>query len=211
MAPHLPSSLVLVSTLFLGACGGGGSDELASAPAPAPAPAPTPAPAPSPAPAPGAEPWEAYPGEFASLQSCITHQRWVLVADQAEKALTANPAPGVSTSMSGQGTVEIGIDGTYVYRPNFTIHMQTPAGPASGQLTGSSRGTWALSGTTLVTQETSNNITGSATGSFGTVPLPPLAGFSSMESHINKCNGAYFDYEVLAPTGNFTQRLVLSF
>ena len=110
--------------------------------------------------------------------------------------------------LTGEAAVNIARDGTYTYSPDFTVNMQTPAGPASGQLSGTSRGTWSISGTNLITTETSNNITGVARGSFGSVPLPRIGGFGSMTSQVKACNAVYFEYEVSAPTGSFTQRVL---
>lgn len=145
--------------------------------------------------------------DFASIEDCIAG-RWTLLADQATQGANATAAPGVSISITGEAAVNIARDGTYTYSPNFTVNMQTPAGPASGQLSGTSRGTWSISGTNLITTETSNNITGVARGSFGSVPLPRIGGFGSMTSQVKACNAVYFEYEVSAPTGSFTQRLL---
>lgn len=184
---HTRSALLtLAASLLVAACGGGSSEDGASAT--------------------GASSSSAAP-DFASLEDCMSTQ-WILVADQATRGANAIAAPGVSTSTTGQALVDIARDGTYTYSPSFTINMQTPAGPASGRTSGTSRGTWSISGNNLVTTETSNNITGEVTGSFGSVPLPRITGFSSMTSTVLACNPSYFEYEVSAPTGNFTQRLV---
>ena len=145
--------------------------------------------------------------DFPSVEACITGP-WLLVADQAQRAFTGSLPSGVSLSLTGQATVDIAADGTYTYKPDFTVNFQTPAGPAQGRLRGTTKGTWAVSGSTLTTTETSNNITGVATGSFGSVPIPNAGGFSSMQSTLLACTPAYFDYEVQATSGNFTQRLV---
>lgn len=145
--------------------------------------------------------------DFASLEECLVN-RWLLVADQADRAFQTTGAPGVTTSTTGQAIVVIALDGTYTYTPDFTVELQTPAGPATGRMSGSTRGTWSLRESSLVTTETENTLSGEATGEFGSVPLPRRAGFGSMTSTVRACNTAYFEYEVAAPTGTFTQRLV---
>lgn len=196
MKNHRSKISLLTMSLILTACGGGGGDSPAVA-----APGTTVAPS---TPVASSSPLAR---DFPSIEDCISTE-WILVADQATRAANATVAPGVTILTTGQASVNIARDGTYTYSPRFTVNMQTPAGPASGQASGSSRGTWSISGNTLVTRETSNNITGVATGSFGSVPLPPITGFSSMSSTILACNPSYFEYEVTSSTGNFTQRLV---
>lgn len=194
---HLP--LVLSTALLLGACGGG-DDSITATPldpvAPG-APAAPGTPGTPVAPGPGVEP----------LETCLPNT-WILYADQAEKALLGAGVSGVDITTTGVAVVVIAPDGTYTYTPSFTLHMQTPAGPATGQYTGSSKGTWTLSGTTLTTTEISNNITGVATGSFGSVPLPIDRSFSSLPANITACNPVYLQYDVSASSGGFTQRLV---
>jgi hypothetical protein len=187
---------ILATALVLGACGGGSSDEIAS-------PVPTTPTTPGPPSNPGTFP----DTDFANLAACVPNT-WILYADQAEKALLGAGVPGVQITTTGVATVSILPDGTYTYIPGFTINMQTPAGPASGQFTGSSKGTWVISGTTLTTTEISNNISGVATGSFGSVPLPIDRSFSSLSANITACNPVYFQYDVSAPSGSFSQRLV---
>lgn len=146
--------------------------------------------------------------DFASLEECMVN-RWLLVADQADRAFQTTGAPGVTTSTTGQAIVVIALDGTYTYTPDFTVELQTPAGPATGRTSGSTRGTWSLrESSSLVTTETENTISGEATGEFGSLPLPRRAGFGSTTSTVLACNTAYFEYEVAAPTGTFKQRLV---
>ncbi len=198
MKNHRSKISLLTMSLILTACGGGGDSPAAAAPGTPSAPS-----APS-APVAASSPLAP---DFASIEDCISTE-WILVADQATLRANAIAAPGVTYSATGQALVNIARDGTYTYSPGFTVNMQTPAGPASGQASGSSRGTWSISGNTLVTSETSNNITGVVTGSFGSVPLPRLTDFSSMSSTILACNPAYFEYVVTSSTGNFTQRLV---
>lgn len=179
---HLP--LVLSTALLLGACGGG-DDSITATPLDPVAPGL------------GVE----------ALETCLANT-WILYADQAEKALLGAGVSGVDITTTGVAVVVIAPDGTYTYTPSFTLHMQTPAGPATGQYTGSSKGTWTLSGTTLTTTEISNNITGVATGSFGSVPLPIDRSFSSLPANITACNPVYLQYDVSASSGSFTQRLV---
>ena len=197
--------LTCAIALSLSACGGGGD----SAPVPGssagvPAPAPAVGAAPAPVPAAGAS---LLAPDFASLEDCVSN-RWILLGDQVTRKANALLPSTVRASATGQGIVNISRDGTYSYFPNLAIRLDTPAGPANGTLSGSSRGTWSISGTNFVTVETSNNITGSVSGEFGVTPLPPQIGYGNSTVTILACNPAYFEYEYALPSGRFVERLV---
>ena len=180
---------------------------LVAAPIPAPAPLPAPAPSSGAMPAPGAAGASPLAPGFASLQDCLSN-RWVLTADQVTRKANAVLPPEVRATATGQGIVVIARDGTFSYAPSFNVRFDTPAGPASGNLSGITRGTWSVTGNTLTTVETSTSITGVATGSFGTVPIPPF-GLGSGTVTVLACNPAYFEYDVALPSGvRFVERLV---
>lgn len=192
--------------LGLVGCGGGGGDTPATS-ASTTTPAPAAAPAPAAPPATGGTPSAVAP-DFASLEDCLSN-KWILLADQLQRKAARVLPSNVSATITGQGIVTIARDGTYTYAPSLGVRMNTPAGVATGNISGISRGTWSISGTTLTTVETSNSITGSVSGSFGVVPLPPQIGFSSGTSTILACNPAYFDHEFALPSGPFVERLVI--
>lgn len=182
------SLTVLTMTVLLAACGGG-SDEPAATPD-------------------GTTSGATRASDFGSTQECMV-DRWVLTADQAQRAITAASLPaGVSIETTGQAIVDIRADGTYTYRPSFTMNMNASGERATGSTTGSTTGTWRVSSDVLTTAETSNNITSTVSGSFGTISVPVSGGFSANTSRILSCQPMTLSYEVQGTT-RFTQTLVL--
>ena len=186
MKNHTHSLTVLTLTVLLAACGGG-----------------------SEAPAPTTPTGATLPSDFASTQECMVG-RWLLTADQAQRAITAASLPAfVSIATTGQAIVDIRANGTYTYTPSFTINMNASGERATGNTAGSVTGTWRVSSDVLTTAETSNNITSTVSGSFGTFSVPVSGGFGAGTSRILSCQPMTLSYEV-GGAMPFTQTLVLS-
>ena len=161
---------------LLAACGGGagggaaavgGTTTTAAAVVAGPAPS-SDSPAPTAA---SAEPTDVV--DLGETASCLVG-RWQVGAEQISRVFDNSPVhslPGFSIAADGVGFIELRVDGTYTYTPNFTITITHNGTSGIGTLSGALDGTWSVSGDQLTMAQTANNLAGSLSVMGTTVPM----------------------------------------
>jgi hypothetical protein len=138
--------------------------------------------------------------------------RWILNADQLGRLFDNSPVksiPGFEFRADGQGLVEFLPNGTYTYKPNFTLLLKVSDQGGTGEFAGDVAGTWSVSGDTLTMTQTTYNVTGSLNILGVTRPMPRLETFNGTATNV-VCDVATLKYQLNPPTGPLNYTLVLA-